>query len=151
MTILLLIILFIMSCKHINNDIKYFTKNYDRLSRDNKFENIKCEKETRNLEDINFLVANYPDEVLSVESINNFDFMYDKLIKYISDCGYDIVYNEKLHHTATVIFKKNNSKNGYRYISILMQHNSRLNKTVYNIFYGGNKYKAKELYNEIYK
>ncbi|API86262.1 hypothetical protein [Francisella uliginis] len=141
----------VSSCSTVEDGIQDNIDHYKKLTRYGEVKPVEYSKHTNSVEGINFLVANYPDQIINLKGSDDFDKRYDKLISYLKDNGYTIMSNEKLPLTATVIAEVNKPMPDLKYIGVLMQQNTRLQQTVYNISYGGNKFKARKFYNDYKK
>ncbi|BCD91517.1 hypothetical protein fh0823_16560 [Francisella halioticida] len=146
-----LVSLVVSSCATVGDGIEDNIVHYKKLTRYSEVKPVEYSKHTNDVEGVDFLVANYPDQIIDLNGSNDFDKRYDKLISYLKDNGYTIMFNEKLPLTATVIAEVNKPMPDLKYIGVLMQQNSRLQQTVYNISYSGNKFKARQFYHNYKK
>ncbi|MED7819960.1 MULTISPECIES: hypothetical protein [unclassified Francisella] len=145
---LCVVLLLVSSCTNVEDGIQDNIDHYKKLTRYSEVQPVKYSKHTNSVAGVDFLVANYPDQVINLNGSNDFDKRYDKLVSFLKNNGYTIMSNEKLPLTATVIAEVNKPMPDLKYIGVLMQQNTRLQQTVYNISYGGNKFKAREFYND---
>ena len=127
--------------KSIEDDIYH----YKKLTRDQNIKKITYSKDTNTLEGMRFLVANQPDQTLSLDG-SDFDNRYNKLVDYLKDNGFTIMVNEKLPMTATIIAGVPKPMPDMKYIGITMEQNSRAKQTKYGVVYGSNKFLAHKLY-----
>jgi hypothetical protein len=146
-----LISLAISSCTTVSEGIDDNIEHYKKLTRYSEIRAVDYTTHTNSVEGVDFLVANYPDQIINLDGSNDFDKRYNKLISYLKDNGYTIMSNQKLPLTATVIAEVNKPMPDLKYIGVTMQQNTRLQQTVYNISYGGNKFKARQFYNDYKK
>ncbi|MDE4992712.1 hypothetical protein NAH07_12600, partial [Francisella tularensis subsp. holarctica] len=58
---------------------------------------------------------------------------------------------EKLPVTATILAEINKPLPDVKYIGIIMQQDSSMDQTIYNISYGGNEFKARQVYTDYKK
>lgn len=149
MFIIAAVALAISSCS-VKHDIQDNIDHYNKLTRDHEIRDVNYTKHTNDIEGVRFLVANHPDQVIHLEG-DDFDKRYDKLIKYLKNSGYTVMTNEKLPLTATIIAQVNKPLPDLKYIGIAMEQNSRMEDTSYSISYGGNEFKARQLYNNYKK
>lgn len=141
---------FVLASCSMKHDIEDNIDHYKRLTRDHNMQEVKYDKSTNTVDGVRFLVANYPDQVISLEG-KGFDERYEKLVSYLKHDGYTVMIDEKLPQTATVIAELNKPLPDLNYIGITMEQNAKLETTSYSIFYGGNKFKARQLYNNYIK
>jgi hypothetical protein len=147
--ILSLVALAISSCT-VKEDIQDNIDHYKELTRIHDIREISYAKNTDNIQGARFLVANYPDQVLEIDG-KDFDERYKKLVDYLQNSGYTVMVNEKMPQTATVIAELDKPLPDLKYVGIAMEQNNKMDNTLYNIFYGGNKFKARELFNNYKK
>nr|AAW49824.1 hypothetical protein FTT0913 [synthetic construct] len=129
------------SSGHIDDDDKHMLEMIKQLD---------FSKHTNDIDGARFLVANYPDQVIRLNG-TDFDNKYDKLVSYLKTNGYTIMVNEKLPLTATIIAEINKPLPDVKYIGIILQQDSRMDQTIYNISYGGNEFKARQFYTDYKK
>ncbi|AJC49493.1 hypothetical protein IB642_02980 [Allofrancisella guangzhouensis] len=139
-------VLVISSCT-VKEDIQDNIDHYNRLTRDQNIKEINFDKYTNTVEGMRFLVANYPDQVISLDG-EGFDDRYSKLVGYLKHEGYTIVVDEKLPATATIIAEVSKPMPDVHYVGILMEQNSRAKQTKYSIVYGDNNFLARKFYND---
>ena len=123
---------------------------YDKLTRNQDITKQTYSKDINTIEGMRFLVANEPDQVLSLDG-SGFDYRYTKLIDYLTDNSFTIIVNEKLAMTATILVEVNKPMPDMRYIGIAMEQNSRMKQTNYRVVYGSNKFLAHKLYEDYKK
>ena len=135
---------FMSSCaikESIDDDIYH----YHKLTRNQNISEVSYSKDTNTVEGMRFLVANSPDQKLSLDG-SDFDNRYTKLAEYLKDNGYTVIVNEKLSLTATIIAEVPKPMPDMKYIGITMEQDSRMNQTKYSVVYGSNKFLAHKLY-----
>lgn len=141
--------LLVSSCT-VKEDIQDNIDHYHKLTRDHDIRELSYTKYTNDIAGVRFLVANHPDQVIDLEG-KSFDERYKKLLDYLKNSGYTVMIAEKLPLTATVIAELNKPLPDMRYVGITMEQNTRMDQTIYSISYGGNKFKARKLYNDYKK
>ncbi|WP_044247211.1 hypothetical protein [Francisella hispaniensis] len=146
---LCLVSLVLASCT-VKSDIEDNINHYEKLTRYSMIKQVDFSKHTNDIDGARFLVANYPDQVIRLNG-TDFDNKYDKLVSYLKTNGYTIMVNEKLPLTATIIAELNNPLPNVKYIGIIMQQDSRMGQTIFNISYGGNEFKARQFYTDYKK
>ncbi|WP_150466672.1 hypothetical protein [Francisella sp. SYW-9] len=146
-----LVSLVISSCTTVQEGWDDNVTHYKKLTRYSEIKPVEYSTHTNNVAGVDFLVANYPDQIIKLDGNDDFNKRYNKLISYLKNNGYTIMSNEKLPLTATVIAEVNKPMPDLKYIGVIMQQSTRLQQTVYNISYGGNKFKARQFYNNYKK
>ena len=146
---LCLVSLLLASCT-IKSDIEDNINHYEKLTRYSMIKQVDFSKHTNDIDGARFLVANYPDQIIRLNGID-FDNRYNKLVSYLKTNGYKIMVNEKLPLTATIIAELNNPLPNVKYIGIIMQQDSRMDQTTFNISYGDNEFKAHQFYTDYKK
>ncbi|APC92082.1 MULTISPECIES: hypothetical protein [Francisella] len=144
-----LVSLTMASCT-LKEDVEDNIVHYEKLTRYSMIKQVDFSKHTNDIEGVRFLVANYPDQIIRLNGVN-FDNRYNKLVTYLKTNGYAIMVNEKLPLTATIIAEVNKPLPDVRYVGIIMEQDSRMDQTIYNISYGGNEFKARQLYTDYKK
>jgi len=142
-----LVAMLISSCGNVVDDIQDNVDHYHSLSRDHEIRDLSYASYTNDVDGVRFLVANYPDQTIELNG-KSFDDRYDKLLDYLKNSGYTVMVAEKLPLTATVIAELNKPLPDVKYVGITMEQNVRMERTLYNISYGGNKFKARKLFND---
>jgi len=139
------IIASIISSCAIKDSIDDDVYHYKKLTRDQSIKKESYSKDTNTIEGMRFLVANQPDQVLSLDG-SDFDNKYTKLVDYLKDNGYIVIVNEKLPLIATIIAEVPKPMPDMKYIGVAMEQNSRMKQTKYSVVYGSNKFLAHKLY-----
>ena len=134
----------------IKSDLEDNITYYEKLTRYSMVKQVDFSKHTNNIDGIRFLVANYPDQIIRLDGVD-FDNRYNKLVSYLKTNDYTIMVNEKLPFTATIIAEVNKPLPNVKYIGIIMEQGSKMGQTIYNISYGGNEFKARQLYTDYKK
>ena len=134
----------------IKSDLEDNISHYEKLTRYSMVKQVVFSKHTNNIDGIRFLVANYPDQIIRLDGVD-FDNRYNKLVSYLKTNSYTIMVNEKLPLTATIIAEVNKLLPNVKYIGIVMEQDSKMGQTIYNISYGGNEFKARQLYTDYKK
>ncbi|OEZ33631.1 hypothetical protein AS144_04005 [Francisella endosymbiont of Amblyomma maculatum] len=146
---LCLVSLVMASCT-IKSDLEDNITHYEKLTRYSMVKQVDFSKHTNDIDGARFLVANYPDQIIRLDGVD-FDNRYNKLVSYLKTNGYTIMVNEKLPLTATIIIEVNKPLPNVKYIGIIMEQDSKIGQTIYNISYGGNEFKARQLYTDYKK
>ncbi|MFV9924646.1 hypothetical protein A2G94_03965 [Francisella endosymbiont of Ornithodoros moubata] len=146
---LCLVSLVMASCT-IKSDLEDNITHYEKLTRYSMVKQVDFSKHTNDIDGARFLVANYPDQIIRLDGVD-FDNRYNKLVSYLKTNGYTIMVNEKLPLTATIITEVNKPLPNVKYIGIIMEQDSKIGQTIYNISYGGNEFKARQLYTDYKK
>ena len=146
---LCLVSLVMASCT-IKSDLEDNITHYKKLTRYSMVKQVDFSKHTNDIDGARFLVANYPDQIIRLDGVD-FDNRYNKLVSYLKINGYTIMVNEKLRLTATIITEVNKPLPNVKYIGIIMEQDSKISQTIYNISYGGNEFKARQLYTDYKK
>ncbi|MFV9972358.1 MAG: hypothetical protein AB8V06_02310 [Francisella endosymbiont of Hyalomma asiaticum] len=146
---LCLVSLVMASCT-IKSDLEDNITHYEKLTRYSMVKQVDFSKHTNDIDVARFLVANYPDQIIRLDGVD-FDNRYNKLVSYLKTNGYTIMVNEKLPLTATIITEVNKPLPNVKYIGIIMEQDSKIGQTIYNISYGGNEFKARQLYTDYKK
>lgn len=144
-----LVSLVMASCT-IKSDLEDNITHYEKLTRYSMVKQVDFSKHTNDIDGARFLVANYPDQIIRLDGVD-FDNRYNKLVSYLKTNGYTIMVNEKLPLTATIITEVNKPLPNVKYIGIIMEQDSKIGQTIYNISYGGNEFKARQLYTDYKK
>ena len=134
----------------IKSDLEDNITHYEKLTRYSMVKQVDFSKHTNDIDGARFLVANYPDQIIRLDGVD-FDNRYNKLVSYLKTNSYTIMVNEKLPLTATIITEVNKPLPNVKYIGIIMEQDSKIGQTIYNISYGGNEFKARQLYTDYKK
>ena len=134
----------------IKSDLEDNIIHYEKLTRYSIVKQVDFSKHTNDIDGARFLAPNYPDQIIRLDGVD-FDNRYNKLVSYLKTNGYTIMVNEKLPLTATIITEVNKPLPNVKYIGIIMEQDSKIGQTIYNISYGGNEFKARQLYTDYKK
>ncbi|ALB01924.1 hypothetical protein ACH24_04610 [Francisella persica ATCC VR-331] len=140
----------VMASCTIKSDLEDNITHYEKLTRYSVVKQIDFSKHTNDIDGVRFLVANYPDQIIRLDGVD-FNNRYNKLVSYLKTNGYTIMVNEKLPLIATIIAEVNKPLPNVKYVGIIMEHDSKMGQTIYNISYGGNEFKARQLYTDYKK
>ncbi|APC97754.1 hypothetical protein [Francisella frigiditurris] len=125
-------------------------QHWDRMDMESEVESPEIKKHSSNVTDITFSAANNPDQDISLSG-DDFEKRYQAMLKFLKDNGYPLVQNYQQKGSAMIVVKPKEQMPDVYYIGINMEQNPRQGVTKYRIVYGGNKYKARELYNNYKK
>ncbi|MFC4892535.1 hypothetical protein ACFPDQ_05680 [Pseudofrancisella aestuarii] len=125
-------------------------QHWDRMDMESEVESQEVKKHSNIVTDITFSAANNPDQDIALPG-DDFEKRYQAMLKFLKDNGYPLVQEYQQKGSGMIVVKPKEQMPDVYYIGINMEQNPRQGVTKYRIVYGGNKYKARELYNNYKK